>query len=162
MASFVDPRFKTTYIKEEKVANIKTRVMSELENLVAEQTASAEAATLPSAGASKDDPEVCAKRQRKSLSSYFKKTTTQCQTAPLSTRQSVEKELNKYLRTLEACQETNPLDWWKQHEAHFPLLAKLAKKIPVYSCHKCTLRAGIQYKWKHCNMPKVCTETRKS
>lgn len=23
--------------------------------------------------------------------------------------------------------------------------------------HKCTLRAGIQYKWKHCNMPKVCT-----
>lgn len=54
---------------------MKTRVMSELENLVAEQTASAEAATLPSAGASKDDPEVCAKRQRKSLSSYFKKKT---------------------------------------------------------------------------------------
>lgn len=85
------------------------------------------------------------------------KKTTQCQTAPLSTRQSVEKELNQYLRTLEACPQTNPLDWWKQHEAHFPLLAKLAKKIPVYSCHKCTLRAGIQYKWKHCNMSKVCT-----
>lgn len=30
------------------------------------------------------------------------KKTTQCQTAPLSTRQSVEKELNQYLRTLEA------------------------------------------------------------
>ncbi|KAL3972557.1 cathepsin X [Sarotherodon galilaeus] len=135
MASFVDPRFKTTYIKEEKVANMKTRVMSELENLVVEQTASAEAALLPSAGASKDDPEVCAKRQRKSLSSYFKKT-TQCQTAPLSTRDSVEKELNQYLRTLEACPETNPLDWWKPHEAHFPLLAKLAKKylcIPATS-----------------------------
>ncbi len=65
-----------TYIKEEKVEYMKNRAMSELENLVAEQTASAEAAPLPSAAAATDEPEVCAKRQKKSLSSYFKKNNT--------------------------------------------------------------------------------------
>lgn len=74
MASLVDPRFKTTYITEEKVEYIKTRAMSELENLVAEQTVSAEAAPLPSAAT--DEPEVCAKRQKKSLSSYLKNNNT--------------------------------------------------------------------------------------
>ncbi len=135
MASLVDPRFKTTYIKEEKVEYMKNRAMSELENLVAEQAASAEAAPLPSPAAATDEPEVCAKRQKKSLSSYFKKT-TQCQTAPLPIRNSIEKELNVYLQTMEACPETNPLEWWRQHEAHFPQVAKLAKKylcIPATS-----------------------------
>ncbi len=73
MASLVDPHFKMTYIKEEKVEYMKNRAMSELENLVAEQTASEEAAPLPSAAAATDEPEVCAKRQNKSLRSYFKK-----------------------------------------------------------------------------------------
>ena len=68
MASLVDPRLKTTYIKEERVDYMKAKAAAELESLVAE-----EAASLPSAAAARDEPEVPAKKQKKSLSSYFKK-----------------------------------------------------------------------------------------
>ena len=44
MASLVDPRFKTTYIKEERVDYMKAKAAAELESLVAEQALSAEAA----------------------------------------------------------------------------------------------------------------------
>ena len=130
MASLVDPRFKTTYIKEERVDYMKAKAAAELESLVAE-----EAASLPSAAAARDEPEVPAKKQKKSLSSYFKKAAKQRQTAPQSSRESIVKELNLYLQ-LEARPETNPLEWWRQHEAHFPLVAKLANKylcIPATS-----------------------------
>ena len=67
------------------------------------------------------------------MSSYFKKAANQSQTVPQSSRESIEKELNLYLQ-LEAGPETNPLEWWRQHEAHFPLVAKLANKyIPATS-----------------------------
>ncbi|KAJ8333738.1 hypothetical protein SKAU_G00410570 [Synaphobranchus kaupii] len=45
-------------------------------------------------------------------------------------------ELNIYLQTTEPDSETNPLEWWKQHEVNFPLVAMLAKKylcIPTTS-----------------------------
>ncbi len=74
MASFVDPRFKTTYIREEKLEYMKNRAMSELENLMAEQTASAEAAPLPSAAAATDEPEDATDEPTLTK-------TTQCQTA---------------------------------------------------------------------------------
>ena len=114
MASLVDPQFKTTYIKEERVDYMKAKAAAELESLVAE-----EAASLPSAAAAKDEPEVPAKKQKKSLSSYFKKAAKQSQMAPQSSRESIVKELNLYLQ-LEAGPETNPLEWWRQlrHISH--------------------------------------------
>jgi hypothetical protein len=108
MASLVDPRFKTAYIKEERVDYMKAKAAAELESLVAE-----EAASLPSAAAARDEPEVPAKKQKKSLSSYFKKAAKQSQMAPQSSRESIVKELNLYLQ-LEAGPETNPLEWWRQ------------------------------------------------
>lgn len=66
MASLVDPHFKMTHIKEEKVeySAMKTRAMSELEDLVAEQM---------EAVAATDEHEICAKRHKKSLTSFLKK-----------------------------------------------------------------------------------------
>lgn len=87
MASLVEPGFKTTYIKDERVDHMKARAIAELESLVVEQATSAEAAALPStsAAAAADEPEVPAKRQKKkSLSSYFKMAAKQ--TAPQSNR----------------------------------------------------------------------------
>ena len=87
---------------------MKAKAAAELESLVAE-----EAASLPSAAAARDEPEVPAKKQKKSLSSYFKKAAKQSQMAPQSSRESIVKELNLYLQ-LEAGPETNPLEWWRQ------------------------------------------------
>ncbi|XP_078017006.1 E3 SUMO-protein ligase ZBED1-like [Epinephelus lanceolatus] len=131
MASLVDPRFKTTYIKQERVDYMKTRPAAELQRLVAEEAA---AAPLPPATAVRDEDEpeeVPAKK--KSLSSYFKKAAGQA--GHQSSRESTEKELNLYLQ-LDAGPDTDPLEWWRQHEAHFPRVAKLARKylcIPATS-----------------------------
>ncbi|KAK0141639.1 Zinc finger BED domain-containing protein 1 [Merluccius polli] len=137
MASLVDPRFKTTYIKQERVDYIKTRAAAQLQKLVAEQ-AEPEAAPLPSAATARDQDEpeeVPAKKKKKSLSSYFKTAAKPSQAAPHSSRESIENELNLYL-LLDAGPDTDPLEWWKKNEGHFPHVAKLARKylcIPATS-----------------------------
>lgn len=137
MASLVDPRFKTTYIKQERVDYIKTRAAAELQKLVAEQ-AEPEAVPLPSAATARDQDEaepeeVPAKKKKKSLSSYFK---TAAKPSPHnSSRESIENELNFYL-LLDAGPDTDPLEWWKENEERFPHVAKLARKylcIPATS-----------------------------
>uniref|UniRef100_A0A9J8CLF4 BED-type domain-containing protein n=1 Tax=Cyprinus carpio carpio TaxID=630221 RepID=A0A9J8CLF4_CYPCA len=136
IASLVDPRFKTTYIKQERVDYIKTRAAAELQKLVAEQT-EAVPLSAPSVTAVGQDEqeEVPAKKKKKSLSSYFKTSAKPSQMAPLSNRESIEKELSLYL-LMEAGSDTEPLEWWKRNEVHFPLVAKLARKylcIPATS-----------------------------
>lgn len=72
-------------------------------------------------------------KKKKSLSSYFKKAAGQA--GHQSSRESIEKELNLYLQ-LDAGPDTDPLEWLGQHEAHFPQVAKLARKylcIPATS-----------------------------
>lgn len=98
IASLVDPRFKTTYIKQERVDYIKTRAAAELQKLVAEQT-EAVPLSAPSVTAVGQDEqeEVPAKKKKKSLSSYFKTSAKPSQAAPHSSRESIEKELSLYL-----------------------------------------------------------------
>ncbi|KAK0153618.1 Zinc finger BED domain-containing protein 1 [Merluccius polli] len=134
MASLLDPRFKITYIKPEKVDYIKTKTAAEIESLVAEQEMSAGGDSIPPAEAATEVPENPAKKKR-SLGSFFKIASRQDQTVPQSGRQSIELELNRYLQTVEADGETNPLEWWRQHEANFPRVASLAKK---YLCIQAT------------------------
>lgn len=119
MASLLDPRFKTTYIE------------AEMESLAAEQGKSAEG--VPPVEAAEEIP---AKKKKKSLGSFFKIKSRTCQAVPQSARESIEMELNSYLQTVEVDGETNPLEWWRQHEANFPRVASLAKKylcIPATS-----------------------------
>lgn len=142
-ASLVDPRFKTTYIQKERVDYIKTRAAAELEKLAAEQQAVLHPSAAPVAIAIDQDepvvvPEVPAKKQKRSLSSYFKKAATPTQAvAPQSSREYAEMELNQYLQSyVEDGSDTDPLDWWMKHEKRFPLVAKLARKylcIPATS-----------------------------
>jgi len=133
MASLLDPRFKTTYIEAERVNYMKDKAAAEMENLGAEQRMSAEGASLPPAEAPEEIP---AKKKKKSLGSFFKIKSRRCQDVPQSERESIEMELNSYLQTVEVDGETNPLEWWRQHEANFPRVASLAKKylcIPATS-----------------------------
>lgn len=130
MASLFDPRFKATYINAERVEYIKTKAATELESLAAEQKRPAEEA--PQA----EDPEPHAKKQKKTLGSFFKIASRQRQAVPRSEKESIEMELNSYLQTVEVDGETNPMEWWRQHEANFPRVASLAKKylcIPATS-----------------------------
>lgn len=67
--TLLDPRFKTAYIREERINFVKTRAAAEMEHLVAgDETAE------PTSTANADETVLPAvKKAKKSLSSYFKK-----------------------------------------------------------------------------------------
>ncbi|KAK5616778.1 hypothetical protein CRENBAI_022445 [Crenichthys baileyi] len=76
MATFVDPRFKTAYMNEERVEFVKMKAAAELVEMVVPTPESAEtAAASISSPAAEDDPAPpCPiKKTKKSLGSYFKK-----------------------------------------------------------------------------------------
>ncbi|KAL4006660.1 nucleobindin [Sarotherodon galilaeus] len=138
MATLVDPRFKTAYIKEERVEFIKMRAAAELVDMVgatAPESAQTAAAS-SSPPAAEDDPELPRPtKKKKSLGSYFKKA-GQSTTHSHPSRASIELELSMYLQTPGPDSETDPLERWKQHETNFPSVARLARKylcIPATS-----------------------------
>lgn len=139
IATLVDPRFKTAYMKEDRVEFIKVRAVAELMGMVEGATAPESAQTTASSSppAAEDDPELPhpTKKTKKSLGSYFKKA-VQTSTHSQPSRASTELELSMYPQAPGPDSETDPLDWWKQHELNFPLVARLAKKylcIPATS-----------------------------
>ncbi|XP_039618326.1 E3 SUMO-protein ligase ZBED1-like [Polypterus senegalus] len=138
MATLVDPRFKTAYMKEERVEFIKMRAAAELADMAAPESAQTEAASI-SSPAAEDNPELpCphpTKKTKKSLGSYFKKA-GQGTTHSQPSRALIELELSMYLQAPGPDTETDPLEWWRQHELSFPSVARLAKKylcIPATS-----------------------------
>ncbi|KAJ8403945.1 hypothetical protein AAFF_G00342950 [Aldrovandia affinis] len=111
MATLLDPRFKTRYMSTEKLEDIKARAASETEALLVENTAlgesslaedhtdrEKEAATAPQS----------AKKPKKSLGSFFKKTSSA--PASCSQRQIIKQELNSYILGMAADSESDPLE----------------------------------------------------
>lgn len=141
MATFVDPRFKGQYIRPEKVGAIQMRAVSEImdEDQGQSQAGPSEGAADQGAegGAVSGPPmPLGVKKQRKSLGSFFKKQCQEDDALPLTEKQKVESELERYLMCPDADSESNPLDWWRLHEHNFPRLSHLAKKylcIPATS-----------------------------
>lgn len=135
VATLVDPRFKSQYIKPEKVEAIKMRAVSEmLEGDQGPSTSQASEAAGAEGGA-----EAAAlpaqKKLRKSLGSFFKKPCPGVSTE-LTGMQAMEKELENYLLAPDADSEAEPLEWWKMHERNFPRVSQLAKRylcIPATS-----------------------------
>ncbi|CDQ62441.1 unnamed protein product [Oncorhynchus mykiss] len=110
IATFLDPRFKTTYITTEKLVEVKVRAASETEALLVgntdvgdfsleEDQSGKEAGTAPQS----------AKKSKKSLGSFLKKTSS----APAlrTQRQVIEQELDSYTLMMAADSEADPLDW---------------------------------------------------
>lgn len=156
MASLVDPRFKTTYTAAEKVEEIKCRAILEMETeaLLSDQ-GTAGSPSQPHEAPTVSEPEP---PKKKTLGSFFKKATTSSATATPSLRELMKTELSAYLQSVSADSESDPLQWWKDHEEMFPNLKNLAKKylcVPatsspservfstsgnVVTCHRASLK----------------------
>ncbi|XP_069388963.1 E3 SUMO-protein ligase ZBED1-like [Paralichthys olivaceus] len=128
MASFVDPRFRTTYIPSEKVDALKHRAVLEVETLLADQSSCQQPyLRVPTVPEPADgEAAAVAPKAKKTLASFFKQRTATT-TAPTK-RGAIENELSSYLQSASVESDTDPLKWWKDHEFVFPALSHLAKK----------------------------------
>ncbi|XP_045905911.1 E3 SUMO-protein ligase ZBED1-like [Micropterus dolomieu] len=125
MASFVDPRFRATYIPSEKVDALKHRAVLEVETLLADQPPYLHVPTVPEPA----DGEAAVAPKAKTLASFFKQRTATT-TAPTK-RGAIENELSSYLQSASVESDTDPLKCWKDHEVVFPALSHLTKKYPL-------------------------------
>ncbi|XP_053298983.1 E3 SUMO-protein ligase ZBED1 [Pleuronectes platessa] len=123
-ASFMDPRFKVSYISSERVQDIKTRVMSEMK-----ETARKEGTPSDNTEAQSMDP-PSNKKAKRSLGSLLK--TSPGPTTPTASsmqlEQALEAELNSYLLSPTIDSEADPLAWWKLHQVTYSKLSKLARR----------------------------------
>lgn len=126
MASFVDPRFRATYIPSEKVDALKHRAVLEVEMLLADQSSCQPPCLCVPTVPEPADGEAAVAPKAKRLASFFKKRTATT-TAPTK-REAIENELSSYLQSASVESDTDPLKWWKDHEVFFPSLSHLAKK----------------------------------
>ncbi|KAK0132098.1 Zinc finger BED domain-containing protein 1 [Merluccius polli] len=131
-ASFVDPRFKAAYISADRVTATQEKVKTEMKSAGADHTGSTAESTKPQPSTSSE-----AKKPKRSLGSFFKGSEATPSTAStVSLEQAVEAELSSYLVSPVQDSEGSPLDWWREHQVHFPTLSKVAKKylcIPATS-----------------------------
>ncbi|CAM4570656.1 unnamed protein product [Leuciscus chuanchicus] len=102
MATFMDPRFKGQYIRPEKAGAIQMRAVSEImdeDQGKLQAGPSEEAADQGAEGGSASGPTLPlgVKKQRKSLGSFFKKQYQEEDALPLTEKQKVESELERYL-----------------------------------------------------------------
>ncbi|XP_076880239.1 E3 SUMO-protein ligase ZBED1-like [Brachyhypopomus gauderio] len=139
IASLVDPRFRTSYIEQEKVERIKERAVTEMMSLPAEKkkvqsdTSEQMQATTKQLCTQQDEDEAVPKK--KSLASFLKKTMPPLST-PQSREENIRAELTAYLMSPDADSDTGPLHWWKLHEANFLKLRQLARKYLVPATRK--------------------------
>ncbi|XP_069821004.1 E3 SUMO-protein ligase ZBED1-like [Dendropsophus ebraccatus] len=137
MASFVDPRFRSSYIADDRREFIFTKAAAEIQALQETQAVSATESP-PSHTSTGADGEAQreAKRSKRSLGSFFKNASAQPGPAAFTEREAIEIELKSYLQALDVEGEADPLMWWRLHQANFPRVANLAKKylcIPATS-----------------------------
>ncbi|XP_063759366.1 E3 SUMO-protein ligase ZBED1-like isoform X1 [Eleginops maclovinus] len=134
ITSFLDPRFKKSYISEENVPYIKDRVKMEMEQVAQkEQRACVTTHPMP-LSAEEESPSTSTKRKR-SLGSFFK-TKAVPASSTVQLEDTIKAELDNYLITPTIDGEQDPLAWWRVHNVNFPWLSKLARKylcIPAMS-----------------------------
>ena len=129
-ACLLDPRFKAlSFLPQTDKNSIISMVEEEAQKIVP---------TNSSAGTAEDDtiladpPAKKSKQQKRGLMSLLEDVITSDTTLPLSKKAEIEKEMHNYL-----CIDTtpgkseksgNPLNWWRDNEKYFPLLAQMARK----------------------------------
>ncbi|XP_051784492.1 E3 SUMO-protein ligase ZBED1-like [Erpetoichthys calabaricus] len=140
VTSLLDPRFRTTYIKNEKVEHIISRAEEKIKLLKDQHEASTGMSALSTAsGAAAEPVPPPEEKRKKSFSSFFKKQrmgSMGSSSVRLSDEESIKMELRTYLQTTEVDSDADPLEWWKCHQANFPRVAKLARRylcIPATS-----------------------------
>ncbi|XP_030224922.1 zinc finger BED domain-containing protein 1-like [Gadus morhua] len=134
ITSFLDPRFKTTYISEENVQFMKDRVKMEMEQ-VAQKEQRACVTTHPMPLSAEEEPPSTSTKRKRSLGSFFK-TKAIPASSTVQLEDTIKAELDNYLITPTVDGEQDPLAWWRVHNVNFPWLSKLARKylcIPATS-----------------------------
>ena len=108
---------------------LKKRAVTELMSLPAEKSKSQ-----PGTSVQDLHQEEAAEPVTKKKKSFFKKKTVSPTSQP--EQDKIGAELSSYLLSSETDPDTDPLQWWKVHEANFPRLSNLARKylsIPATS-----------------------------
>ncbi len=121
LSSLLDPRFKSKYIEEVSLEEIKHSIILEMSDCRLQQQPSI----------ASPNPEQPAKKKKTTLGSFFKTNEVQEEDVALpllSPEQRVQKELATYLTTPRIDMEAEPLAWWQHNCTVFPLLSKLARK----------------------------------
>ncbi|XP_063730327.1 E3 SUMO-protein ligase ZBED1-like isoform X1 [Eleginops maclovinus] len=134
ITSFLDPRFKKSYISEENVPYIKDRVKMEMEQ-VAQKEQRACVTTHPMPLSAEEEPPSTSTKRKRSLGSFFK-TKAVPASSTVQLEDTIKAELDNYLITPTIDGEQDPLAWWRVHNVNFPWLSKLARKylcIPAMS-----------------------------
>lgn len=135
MASLVDPRFKISYIADNRKDYIKTKAVAEIQALLEKHLSAASSTHSPPHTSTAAAEAGQAKKVKRRLGSFFKKASIPGPAA-LADRDAIEVELQSYLQALDVDGEADPLEWWKLHQANFPRVASLARKylcIPATS-----------------------------
>ncbi|XP_022042867.1 E3 SUMO-protein ligase ZBED1-like [Acanthochromis polyacanthus] len=151
MASLMDPRFRSTYIDPSKLDLIKKRAVTELSALYSQNSSE----TSVCENQRSDSPP-----KKKTLAAFFKKAVPT--SLPHQTESDkIEAELNSYLLSPVVDPDTDPLEWWRQHQPNFTRLSRLARKylaIPatsapservfsvgggIVTCHRACLKPAV-------------------
>lgn len=125
MASFVDPRFRGTYVCSEKLAALKERVIYEAEELLAPAAANQAGPQSAAEQRVMADPTPPIAKKRKTLASFFEQDASPSNLTP---RESIKNELSSYLQSLCLDSKADPLQWWREHQVAYPALSSLARK----------------------------------
>lgn len=125
-ASFLDPRFKTDYIKDLDVAVVKER-------LIQEGVEVAKTLDDDSGSVNGNDDRVAQAAQppatkKRKLGSIFKKAKSRDSDETLTPEERLKAEVEAYSKAAQPDPDSNCLSWWSSECSRYPVLAKLAKK----------------------------------
>ena len=134
VCTYLDPRFKESYIDEADITLVKDRLTRE--GVDEDQDGTSEdseptASTLLASGNSAEPSlsEQSGIKKRK-LSSWLKEATELQSSSgtPQTPEQRMKKEIEDYIKLPLLDAELDPIQWWKVHMAVLPTMAKLARK----------------------------------
>lgn len=126
MASFVDPRFRGTYVCSDKLAALKERVICEAQELLANDAAPNQARPHSAAEQCVVTDPAPPVAKKKTLASFFEQDATP--SSVFSPRESIQNELSSYIQSVCLDSKADPLQWWQEHEVAYPALSRLAHK----------------------------------
>lgn len=113
--SFVDPRFKTKYLKDDDIVTVKALVCDEAVLLYPKDVS--DNATSSNNLTTEGSPEP---KRRRTLGSLFKPKGRENTDSQTSVREKVQCEIATYLKVPKLDTESDPLEWWKLNESGYP------------------------------------------
>ena len=131
ISSFLDPRFKSKYIGDSALEEVKLQVVSEAIAAVSvHQQQQPLSPASHSTGTVEGMPPQLKRRKTKTLGTFFKENEDEDidNQSLLSSEEKITKEIEVYMSSPQIDAEDEPLVWWKANCKMYPMLSKLARK----------------------------------